>query len=214
MKTRLTSLLAFALLISVPAFAREQTDLEKARDAVKHYDAEALDSLLIPKGSVDPNSEMNAGESFLIYSASRGYLEDNADKVAPIVQVLLEHGADTSVTDKNHYTPLILAIHMDRPKTVDLLIAHGANVNYRWCRMTKNGKGAQIIDPYDVARQQIGLEISLADVEVGPDTAPSTGLIGVASGILNQLKAADAVSWLDTADWKFNWEKETQDCQR
>ena len=46
----------------------------------------------------------------------------------PIVQLLLEHGADVNAEDNHYSTPLHLATSSD-PEIVQLLLQHGADIN-------------------------------------------------------------------------------------
>ena len=50
---------------------------------------------------------------------------------APIAQVLLEHGADVTLRDDTHSTPLHLAASNPDLEIARLLIKHGADVNAR-----------------------------------------------------------------------------------
>ena len=48
--------------------------------------------------------------------------------MAEIVRVLIEHGADVTMQDKAHSTPLHLASSMGNTEIVRLLLQHGADV--------------------------------------------------------------------------------------
>ena len=52
-------------------------------------------------------------------------------KPTPIAQVLLEHGADVTLRDDTHSTPLHLAASIPDLEIVRVLIKHGADVNAR-----------------------------------------------------------------------------------
>ncbi|KAL8709883.1 MAG: hypothetical protein Q9220_005499 [cf. Caloplaca sp. 1 TL-2023] len=89
----------------------------------------ALDYLL--KTGLDPESRTSTGRTAL-HIAVRGRIKDNDSHGfwrTDTSKVLLSHGAKIDVVDDEERTPLIEAVE-GGVDLVDLLIAHGANVNY------------------------------------------------------------------------------------
>ena len=64
--------------------------------------------------------------SYAIYLHMADVKEQRDKK--PIVQLLLEHGADVNAEDNNYSTPLHLATSLE-PEIVQLLLQHGADTN-------------------------------------------------------------------------------------
>lgn len=76
--------------------------------------------LLLEKSKVDLNEKDQMGRTVLFHAACRGNSE--------ITKLLLENGADATVSDKNGNTPLHLSGYCE---IIDLLISYGADVNAR-----------------------------------------------------------------------------------
>lgn len=76
--------------------------------------------LLLVKSEVDLNEKDQMGRTVLFHAACRGNSE--------ITKLLLENGADATVSDKNSNTPLHLSGYCE---IIDLLVSYGADVNAR-----------------------------------------------------------------------------------
>jgi ankyrin repeat protein len=87
------------------------------------YDRSDLVRFLLEYGA-DPNLEGASGKTPL------HMLSDcRADCILVVAQSLLERGADVNALDKDHQTPLLLAMQYDRSDLVRFLLEHGADPN-------------------------------------------------------------------------------------
>ena len=91
---------------------------------------------------------------------------------APLVKLLLKHGADVTVHDSNHWAMLIIAVYFQRADLVKLLIKHGASVsitdtyyNSRGYRMERT--------PLILALKNNSLDIAEALLEAGANVNQS-----------------------------------------
>ncbi len=64
---------------------------------------------------------MQAGDTALILTASKGYLD--------IVELLVKHGIDIHAKNNEKKTALHVAAEFHHSTIVDFLLAHGANIN-------------------------------------------------------------------------------------
>lgn len=90
---------------------------------------------LLAEGA-DPNARNSVGNSALLLLLQIGYIYGvTRDKTAEILKLLLDAGANPNDCDPHpneaHDSLLMLAIKANDPTAVDLLIAAGADVNYR-----------------------------------------------------------------------------------
>ena len=75
-------------------------------------------------------AEVNYGDHAGFPSLIAALSTDRGDRTE-IVELLLSFGADIQDRGINGYTPLHYAASLDDPKTVELLLAHGADPNAR-----------------------------------------------------------------------------------
>jgi len=81
---------------------------------------------LVNKEKADVNSKNKNGISALVYSIL--YLQYRGQ--FRIIKFLIEKGADVNLPCDNGKTPLIYAAGVGHGETIDLLIEHGADINY------------------------------------------------------------------------------------
>ncbi len=72
---------------------------------------------------MDVNAQDVSGETALAYASSRGFL--------PVVNILLENGADPNIGNKVGQTPLIKAAIKNRSDIAEVLLANGAQMRHR-----------------------------------------------------------------------------------
>ena len=116
--------------------------------AIANHNLEIVELLLEHHSSI-VNFEDRNGETPLHFAVSRGYLEivkillkRNADTNREsllnfaifegnieIVKELLNHGADVDIRDSNDRTPLQISLEMIRYDIVEILLAHGVNID-------------------------------------------------------------------------------------
>lgn len=99
---------------------------------------------------IDVNTVYANGLTVLSWAA--GYSEDvpTAEGVT-LVTRLLERGAKTDIADDRGQTPLMIAAAMDHAEVIDILLAHGANLQAR----DASGKNAVDLASSDVLRTKL-----------------------------------------------------------
>jgi len=85
---------------------------------------------------------------------------------APMVELLIAHGADVNERDSDGWTPILTAAYLDRADAVKILAAHGADPNVR---------SQQQLTPLGVATQYDKSHSAVALLEVGADPAKAVG---------------------------------------
>ncbi|CAI9731786.1 repeat domain-containing 46-like [Octopus vulgaris] len=89
------------------------------KDAILDGDISKVKELLDLK-TYDTNEQTNSGKTALHLAAIRGYSE--------IIELLLNHGANPNIKDRNGNTPLHWCGHIE---STDLLVSHGASLSIR-----------------------------------------------------------------------------------
>ncbi|GAB1601555.1 ankyrin repeat domain-containing protein 46-like [Argonauta hians] len=89
------------------------------KDAVLEGDVVRVKELL-ELNTYDPNEQAKSGKTALHLASIRGYSE--------IMELLLNHGADPNIKDRNGNTPLHWCGHVE---STDLLVGHGASLCVR-----------------------------------------------------------------------------------
>ena len=96
--------------------------------------------LLIERGA-NVNFQDGGGNTPLIYAADGGR-HPPMDALSPtVLKLLLQRGARIDAQNRQGYTPLMIAASNLRPALVQLLVAHGAQVNLR----TRKGTALAIV---------------------------------------------------------------------
>jgi ankyrin repeat protein len=119
--------------------------------------------MLLTAGA-DVNALDKAGYNVLIHQS-----ESYGGNPIPVINLLLDYGANINVATKQGETPLMMAVDRERPLLVQALLAKGADVN----RADTSGRTA--LDRLTLTSGQIAVLLLKAGAKPGPATAPPAG---------------------------------------
>ena len=142
------------VILSTTAFAK--TNIDTAKQAIKHRDIKTLNELL-DSNSIGPNDLAKNNVSLLSYTLLQSYhsaivpwqADQNPDDVDSVVTTLLQHGANPNQLSlskdflshsRTWETPLFTAMAMNRPGAMMTLIADSrTDVNQVICSEDRHG---------------------------------------------------------------------------
>ncbi|EPS41124.1 hypothetical protein H072_4992 [Dactylellina haptotyla CBS 200.50] len=101
--------------------AEDSNSIAPLAEAVKNRNKEGIELLLDPKYEVNINDEDNTGKTALFRLVSILYDPDQ-DTAILLMNILLKHGADITIKDKEMRTPLMSAIWWENWKIAEALM--------------------------------------------------------------------------------------------
>src|SRR5207253_2607153 len=122
-------------------YDRVQSNTTRLIEAAVHGDTEAVKRFIAAGDNVNAVSTDGNNTTALLYAVQHAPRDGNYE----LVKLLIAAGADVNVRHNWGYTPLMVAVRHHSPKTVTLLLSHGADVTL------KSQKGE---DALDWARQE------------------------------------------------------------
>ena len=116
-----------------------------------------------------------------------------AHEDAGLVQAMLAHGANVNASEPDNATPLHLAAHAGRLRTVELLLRHGANVNAQNFGGCTPLMLASVTDTPDTTRLLLkhGANVNMQDT-IGYTPLMYVVAYGASTGIVSELLAHGA----------------------
>ena len=145
-----------------PDLTKQNRDRQTALSLAVTFNRNRLIAPLIKQGA-----QVNPKDGSLVPLAQALYMQN-----APMVKLLLKHGADVSLNDKNHWALLIIAVYFQRADLVRLLLKYKAPVNV--CDTYYNSRGYRLErTPLILAIKNNSLDIAESLLEAGADVNQS-----------------------------------------
>jgi hypothetical protein len=156
-------MLAFPVICAAALAAQDLN--EDLIDAVRKGDVPSVEALIAKGANV--NASWRYGETPLFFACDRGF--------APVVKVLLEHGAEVNVKDSFYgMTPVARAADKDHVDIVKMLLAKGANADSVLISGAEDGKPDLVkaaLDSGRAKKESLSWALSAAIREKHPEVA-------------------------------------------